>query len=49
MVGIINYFQTIRLYGERRAVVEVGFKTQSVAAILGCFIIVIALLFIVTD
>jgi hypothetical protein len=49
MVGLINYFKTIRLYGERRAVVQVGFKTQSIAAVLGCFIIVVALLFIATE
>lgn len=49
MVGLINYFKTIRLYGERRAVVQLGFKTQSIATILGCFIIAVALLFIVTE
>lgn len=48
LVGLINYFKTIRLYGERRAVVQVGFKTQSIAVVLGCFIISVALLFIAT-
>jgi len=47
-VGVLNYFRTVRLYGQRRAVVQVGFKTQSVAVVVGCFIIAVALLFIVT-
>lgn len=48
LVGVLNYFKTVRLYGERRAVVQVGFKTQSVAVVLGCFIISVAILFIAT-
>jgi hypothetical protein len=48
MVGVLNYFRTVRLYSERRAVVQVGFKTQSTAVVLGCFIISVAILFIAT-
>ena len=48
LVGILNYFKTVRLYSERRAVVQVGFKTQSVAVVIGCFVIIVALLFIAT-
>jgi len=48
LVGLINYFRTIRLYGERRAVVQVGFKTQSVAIVIGCFTMAVAILFIAT-
>jgi hypothetical protein len=48
-VGLGNYFKTIRGYSERRAVVQVGFKTQSIAIVLGGFIIAVALLFIATN
>ena len=48
LVGLINYFKTIRLYSERRAVVQVGVKTQSVTVVIGCFIISVALLFVST-
>jgi hypothetical protein len=49
MVGLINYFKTISMYSERRAVVQVGFTTQSIAIVLGCFIIAVAILFIATN
>jgi hypothetical protein len=48
VVGLFNYFKTIRMYGERRAVVQVGFKVQSVVILVGCFIISVAILFIAT-
>jgi len=48
LVGVLNYFKTIQGYSERRAVVQVGFKTQSVAIVLGGFIIAVAILFIAT-
>ena len=47
-VGLLNYFKTVRGYSERRAVVQVGFKTQSVAIVLGGFIIAVSILFIST-
>jgi hypothetical protein len=47
LVGITNYFETIRSYGQRRALVQVGFATQSIAIVLGCFIIVVAMMFAV--
>jgi len=49
MVGLINYFKTITMYSERRAVVQIGFTTQSIAIVIGCFIITVAILFIATD
>jgi hypothetical protein len=48
VVGLFNYFKTIRMYGERRAVVQVGFKVQSVVILVGCFIISVTILFIAT-
>lgn len=48
LVGILNYFRTIRLYAEGRAVVQVGFKTQSIVVVIGCFVIAVAILFIAT-
>jgi len=48
-VALFNYFRTIRLYSERRAIVQVGFKTQSVAVVIGSFVISIAILFTVTN
>jgi hypothetical protein len=37
------------MYSERRAVVQVGFTTQSIAVVVGCFIIAVAILFIATN
>jgi len=47
-VGLVNYFKTLRFYSERRAVVQIGFKSQSIAIVIGCFIIACALLFVAT-
>jgi hypothetical protein len=47
-LGIINYFRTILYFGKRRAIVQVGLKTQIVVVLIGCFIITVAILFIAT-